>query len=182
MKKTKGTGATRSRPPRGRVGCSSARAAADAPSFAAWLQVAAFTGMRPGELDALRWSSVDFAAESIAVGEQFSAKTGSFSLPKNGETRAAILTPPAKDALLGSRTTRVLFRERARHALDGAGEGVPLEGRARRGRLRGQLVSRDPAFRWRVHDEHAALAGRGRRYGSRAHGRRVSGPDALRAS
>lgn len=70
------------------------------PCFAAWLQVAAFTGMRPGELDALRWSSVDFDTESIAVSEQFNAKTKTFTRPKNGETRTAILTPPAREALL----------------------------------------------------------------------------------
>jgi integrase len=70
------------------------------PSFAAWLQVAAFTGMRPGELDALRWTSVDFAAEMIDVTEQFSAASASFTAPKNGSTRQAIMTPVAKEALL----------------------------------------------------------------------------------
>jgi integrase len=37
------------------------------PSFAAWLQVAAFTGLRPGELDALRWERIDFDRARIVV-------------------------------------------------------------------------------------------------------------------
>jgi integrase len=39
------------------------------PSFAAWLQVAAFTGLRPGELDALRRVNVDLARSRIRVVE-----------------------------------------------------------------------------------------------------------------
>lgn len=70
------------------------------PSFAAWLQVACFTGMRPGELDALQWANVDFDAGRIAVVEQFNAKTGGFSLPKNGLKRNAPLTGKAREALL----------------------------------------------------------------------------------
>ena len=45
------------------------------PSFAAWLQVAAFAGLRPGELDALRWERIDFDRNRIVVAEQFSAAT-----------------------------------------------------------------------------------------------------------
>jgi integrase len=39
------------------------------PSFAAWLQVAVFTGLRPGELDALGWKRVDFERDRIIVAE-----------------------------------------------------------------------------------------------------------------
>lgn len=70
------------------------------PAFAAWLQVACFTGMRPGELDALRWEAVDFDAGRIRVLEQYSATTRTFTTPKNGRTRSAPLTAPARDALL----------------------------------------------------------------------------------
>ena len=70
------------------------------PSFAAWLQVAAFTGMRPGELDALRWSAVDLDRGRISVLEQFSAVSRSYTLPKNNRRREALLTPPARDALV----------------------------------------------------------------------------------
>ena len=71
------------------------------PSFAAWLQVACFTGMRPGELDALRWSAVDFGAGRVEVNEQWSAGSSTFTLPKNGSRRVAPMTPQAREALLG---------------------------------------------------------------------------------
>jgi integrase len=70
------------------------------PSFAAWLQVAAFSGLRPGELDALRCANVDLARSRIRVVEQFSAATRTFTLPKNGQVREAPLTDPAREALL----------------------------------------------------------------------------------
>jgi integrase len=71
------------------------------PSFAAWLQVAAFTGLRPGELDALRWERIDFDRHRIVVAEQFSAATRAFDTPKNHLRRDAPLTAHARDALLG---------------------------------------------------------------------------------
>jgi integrase len=70
------------------------------PSFAAWLQVAAFTGLRPGELDALRRENVDLDRSRILVVEQFSAATRTFTLPKNGQTREAPLTDPAREAFV----------------------------------------------------------------------------------
>ena len=70
------------------------------PSFAAWLQVAAFTGLRPGELDALRRANVDLDRSRIRVVEQFSATTHTFTTPKNGQAREAPLTDPAREALL----------------------------------------------------------------------------------
>jgi integrase len=68
--------------------------------FAGWLQVAAWSGMRPGELDALRWSAVDLEASRIHVLEQWSAKEGNFGLPKNGKTRTILLTPQAREGLI----------------------------------------------------------------------------------
>jgi integrase len=70
------------------------------PSFAAWLQVAAFTGLRPCELDALRRTNVDLDRARIRVVEQFNAKTRTFTLPKNGLTREAPLTEPAREAIV----------------------------------------------------------------------------------
>ena len=70
------------------------------PSFAAWLQVAAFTGLRPGELDALRRTNVDLDRARIRVVEQFNAKTRTFTPPKNGLAREAPLTEPAREAIL----------------------------------------------------------------------------------
>jgi integrase len=54
------------------------------PSFAAYLDVAVHEGMRPGELDALRWERIDFQAGTILVDEQWSAKARAFTLPKHG--------------------------------------------------------------------------------------------------
>ncbi|MBO0767545.1 MAG: site-specific integrase [Solirubrobacterales bacterium] len=70
------------------------------PSFAAFVQVAAYTGMRPGELDALRWNRVDFDGGWIHVVEQYSSTAREFTTPKNGRSRSVVLTPPARDALL----------------------------------------------------------------------------------
>ncbi|MGA8365231.1 MAG: hypothetical protein WB709_12025 [Solirubrobacteraceae bacterium] len=71
------------------------------PSFAAWLQVAAFTGLRPGELDALRRANVDLDRGRIRVVEQLNAKTRTFTPPKNGQAREAPLTVPAREAIVG---------------------------------------------------------------------------------
>lgn len=68
--------------------------------FAAWLQVACFTGLRPGELDALRWDRIDFGSGLIRVIEQWNATSRTFTTPKNGLSRDAVLTPPAREALL----------------------------------------------------------------------------------
>jgi integrase len=70
------------------------------PSFAAWLQVATATGMRPGELDALRWDRVSLEHDEIVVAEQWNAGSREFTTPKNGKTRTVAITPPARDALL----------------------------------------------------------------------------------
>jgi integrase len=79
------------------IGCARELAS---PSFAAWLQVAAFTGIRPGELDALRWVNVDLPRARIRVVEQFGATARTFTSPKNGQTREAPLTEPAREAIL----------------------------------------------------------------------------------
>ena len=78
------------------------RARLSGPSFAAWLQVAAFTGLRPGELDALRWERIDFDRDRIVVAEQFNAATRRFDTPKNHLRREAPLTAHARAALLGA--------------------------------------------------------------------------------
>jgi integrase len=70
------------------------------PSFAAWLQCATATGMRPGELDALRWHRVDLGRDEIDVREQWNAGARQFTAPKNGKPRVIAITPPARDALL----------------------------------------------------------------------------------
>lgn len=98
----KGTGNRHKQPPDEEVVWGLIRHAREltCPTFAAWLQVAAFTGMRPGELDALRWSAVDFERGRIRVVEQWNVKERGFTLPKNGRRREAILTQAAREALM----------------------------------------------------------------------------------
>lgn len=74
-------------------------AATKSPGLAAWLAVGAHVGMRPGELDALRWQDVDRETQTIRVCRQFSAATRTFTLPKNGRERDAPLTAPAATAI-----------------------------------------------------------------------------------
>lgn len=64
------------------------------------IMCAAFIGMRPAELYGLRWSDLDMRTDEVRVERQYSAKSRSFELPKNGRPRVVVLTPPAKTALL----------------------------------------------------------------------------------
>ena len=68
------------------------------PDFAAWLQFAAYTGMRPGEIDALDVASIDFVGQRVQVVEQYNSKVREFTLPKRG-VREAPLTRLAAEAL-----------------------------------------------------------------------------------
>lgn len=80
------------------------------PSFAAYLHTAAFEGARPGELDALRWSDVDFPADRIRIERQWNAKTREFTLPKHGVRREIGLTDVVRDRLLAlPRETEFVF-------------------------------------------------------------------------
>jgi integrase len=76
-----------------------AAATVASPGFAALLAVGCYTGLRPGELDALMWTDIDFARGRIHVARQFSATSKTFTKPKNGLERDAPLTPPAARAL-----------------------------------------------------------------------------------
>lgn len=69
------------------------------PSFASWLQFAAFTGMRPGEVDGLELLDVDFATNRIRVRQQWHSKLHKIQPPKNSKTRVITLTPPAREAI-----------------------------------------------------------------------------------
>lgn len=73
------------------------------PEIAALIQVAAYTGMRPGELHALRWGQVDFERGEIHVVESLSSHSGEYTLPKNGQKRTVVMLPPVRDALLRMR-------------------------------------------------------------------------------
>lgn len=67
----------------------------------ALVATAAFTGMRPAELYGLRWADIDFRNDELHVERQYSPKSRRFDLPKNGRTRIIVLTPQAKEPLLG---------------------------------------------------------------------------------
>lgn len=72
------------------------------PSFAAWLETACFTGIRPGELDALQWPQIRWADGEIDVTIQWNAKTRSFTAPKYGPYTVA-LVGHARETLLAAK-------------------------------------------------------------------------------
>lgn len=78
------------------------RAAASEQDAAIYL-TAAFTGLRLGELLALRWRDVDFAGSTIRVRASYAS--GHLTTPKSGKVRAVPLAPDVAQALaqLGQR-------------------------------------------------------------------------------
>ena len=69
------------------------------PSFAAYLLTACWSAARPGELDALRWSDLDFVAETIRIERQWNAKVREFTAPKHGSVRTVAMTAPVAERL-----------------------------------------------------------------------------------
>jgi integrase len=61
------------------------------PSFAAYLEFACCTAIRPGELDALRPDAIDYEAGEIHVRDQWNAKTQTFTAPKYGPYTVALV-------------------------------------------------------------------------------------------
>jgi integrase len=78
------------------------RAAASEQDAAIFL-TAAFTGLRRGELIALRWRDVDFAGQVIRVRASFTE--GQLTTPKSGKVRSVPMAPDVAEALarLGQR-------------------------------------------------------------------------------
>jgi integrase len=72
------------------------RAAASAQDAAIYL-TAAFTGLRRGELLALRWRDVDFAGSLVRVRASFCA--GQETVPKSGKVRSVPMAPDVAIAL-----------------------------------------------------------------------------------
>src|SRR4051794_35761600 len=58
---------------------------------------AAFTGLRQGELVALRWRDVDFAGEHVRVTASYT--TGHLTSPKSGRVRSVPMAPAVAEAL-----------------------------------------------------------------------------------
>jgi len=82
------------------------RAAASVQDGAIYL-TAAFTGLRMGELIALRWRDVDTEGQTIRVRASYSA--GALTTPKSGKVRAVPLAPDVAAALDGVRGRRYLL-------------------------------------------------------------------------
>jgi len=77
--------------------------AADSEQDAAIYLTAAFTGLRRGELVALRWRDVDFPASTVRVRGSYSG--GAMTTPKSGRVRSVPMAPEVAEALarLGTR-------------------------------------------------------------------------------
>jgi integrase len=70
------------------------------PSFAAWLLTACWSAARPGELDALRWTDLDFQAETILIARAWNAHTRTITPPKHESRRTIAMTEPVRARLL----------------------------------------------------------------------------------
>jgi integrase len=72
------------------------------PSFAAYLLTACYSAARPGELDGLRWTDLDFTpgAETIRIERQWNVKVRKLTEPKHGSRRVIAMTEPVRVALL----------------------------------------------------------------------------------
>ena len=70
------------------------------PSFAAYLLTACWSAARPGELDALRWTDVDFQTEEIRIERQWNVRTAKITQPKHGSRRTVAMTAPVRRRLL----------------------------------------------------------------------------------
>lgn len=67
--------------------------------YAALIAFAAYSGMRPGEIFALRWEDVDFEERTIRVAWQLRSRTKERARPKSGKERTITLAPRAAEAL-----------------------------------------------------------------------------------
>jgi integrase len=70
---------------------------ADDEQDAALFLTAAFTGLRQGELVALRWRDVDFPGEHVRVTASFT--NGALTSPKSGRVRSVPMAPAVAEAL-----------------------------------------------------------------------------------
>jgi integrase len=80
--------------------------AAESEQDAAIFLTAAFTGLRRGELLALRWRDVDFDASAIRVRASYSS--GALTMPKSGRVRSVPMAPDVAQ-VLAQLTRRVYF-------------------------------------------------------------------------
>ena len=79
----------------------------ECPQFGAWLEFACFTGFRPGEIDALRWTDLSDDGLEIDVRRQWAAAAATFTTPKNGREREGVaLNSRARGAIDKARRFR----------------------------------------------------------------------------
>jgi len=110
--------------------------AADSEQDAALFLAAAFTGLRMGELLALRWHDVDFAGSVVRVRVSYAA--GHLTTPKSGKVRSIPLAPDVAEAL-----ARLSGRERFTAEDDlvfPSAAGEHLDGSALRRRFKATLA------------------------------------------
>jgi integrase len=108
---------------------------------------AAFTGLRRGELIALRWRETDFARSTIRVRGSYSG--GHLTTPKSGKVRAVPMAPDVAEALLALRETS-RFTDLDDLVFAGVAGG-PLDGSALRRRY-GVALTQAGLRRLRFHD------------------------------
>lgn len=113
-----------------------ARAAASEQDSALYL-TAAFTGLRRGELLALRWRDVDFARSVIRVSASYAG--GQVTAPKSGKARAVPLAPDVAGAL-ARLSQRELWADADDLVFPGV-EGGYLDGSALRRRYLAAIAS-----------------------------------------
>ena len=114
--------------------------AAESEQDAAIFMTASFSGLRMGELLALRWADVDFAAETIRVSRSYTG--GNLTSPKSGLVRSLPMVEDVAQAL-----ARLAQRERftARDDLVFAGvAGDFLDGSALRRRYKAAAKRANP--------------------------------------
>ena len=88
------------------------------PSFAAFLHVGVYEGMRPGELDGLHWDRIDFQEERSSSTSSGTRRRASSRCRKHGVIRTIALTDPARERLLSlRRESEFAFHHAARLAL-----------------------------------------------------------------
>jgi integrase len=90
------------------------RAAASEPDGALFL-TAAFTGLRMGELLALRWRDVDFAGSTIRVRASYAG--GVLTTPKSGKVRAVPLAPTSRARSCSSAAASIGWERTTRSSL-----------------------------------------------------------------
>ncbi len=110
------------------------RAAASEQDGALYL-TAAFTGLRRGELIALRWRDVDFAGSVLRVRASYAG--GALTAPKSGKVRSVPLAPDVAQEL-ARLADRELFTAEDDHVFPGEGGGY-LDGSALRRRYTAAL-------------------------------------------